>query len=245
MSFSRWFMLSQLMVLLAMACGGCGHPPPGAPDLPPPVVWKGSLLVSATIVTETDTLLPDSVTVTLDGVRLGQIANGDSISGIPEGTHEVALSARLNFITYISSHRSVYVTANSVTWLNEALQRADLRGSLLIRAERNGEIVDDSVYAWLDGEDLGSGPNPRLLTDLTEGIHRLTVGNDSAAAQAWLSDAMVVASDTTDLELALSSISVEEGGHAPDVLGINTDGAPKMLSDHWGEVIFLYFFEYT
>jgi len=235
------------LLLLLLFLIGCGDPPGNAPTLPPPIEWTGSISIDAEIDVDGNTIQPDSINVVLDSDTLGTYPNPCTIEEVIEGNHTVATYYRSDeLITYTSPQQDVQVSYNQISAMSVRLTRADLRGLISIIATVDQQIVD-SVAIILDGTDLGWADNPRMIEDITEGLHKLTVmvHIDDRDWEGYALDIAVSADDTASVEPIMVEVSPFEGYHAPDLVVTDLDGERHILSDHWGEVIYLYFFEHT
>ena len=243
--YDRWSFITLVLLLFIMI--GCGDQPSDPPILPPPIVWMGSLSIVGEIDIDGSTVQPDSINVILDGDSLGTYLNPCTIPEVPEGVHSVATYYRLDLVTYTSPRRDVAVSYNQTSAVNVRLTRADLRGLIRIRASTVDLQVIDSIKVLLDGSDLGWGDNPRLIDDVTEGLHKITVMTDidDTDWEGYARDIAVNANDTSDVDLELIAVSPLKESHAPELVVTDLDGERHILSDHWGEVIYLYFFEHT
>jgi hypothetical protein len=239
--------VKRLLLITLLILLGCGRPPDSPPTLPTPVEWTGSILIIGTIIAGTDTLSPDSMEVFLDGNSLGWKPHTCDIHDITVGRHALYTSSNHNFVTYRSSVSSVLVEYGFETYYRSQMTPANLKGAILIDANISGGASVDSIDVVLDGVALGNGPNPRLLTDVLEGIHKATISSlhDTARFEGWIRDLQVTAEDTSTASVDLALVAPWVGMHAPDAFGKDLDDHDLALSDHWGKVVYLYFFEHT
>ena len=235
------FILLSVMILT-----GCGSSPDDPPIMPPAVVWTGDMEITGELDTGVEIIRPDSIGLIISDDTLGFRSNPCTIDSLMEGNYTVSCFFLLDFITYTSPMRLVRVTYGQVAEVELRLTRADLRGCICVSAVSDNQTFD-SVTVKLDGVDLGWGDNPRLISDVTEGLHRLFVasiiGDDDW--ETSLRDVAVTANDTTSETADLIKIAPTVGEHAPDLECVDIDDSTHYLSDHWGEVIYLYFFEHT
>ncbi len=243
----RWLILLIITTALSLSIG-CGDAPGDAPILPPPMVWTGSIAFVGNVEIDGSSVRPDSINVILDGDTLGLLLNPSTIEDVAEGRHTIATYYRsAELITYTSPQKDIQVSYNRPSAVSIRLTRADLRGLIQIQAATIDRQVIDSVAVILDGTDLGWGENPRLIADVTEGIHKLTVKADidDTEWEGWVRGIPVSSDETTTIEPIMVEVAPLEGYHAPDLVVTDLDGERHILSDHWGEVIYLYFFEHT
>lgn len=234
----------RLFVVAMVFIAGCGEPPGNTP-VTPPIVWTGSLTIDARILTDAGVIQPDSIRLEFNLADSGLVANPITLNDLPEGSYDVAVSARYNFISYSSPSRRVNVVYRQINRYEPELLPANIRGALRVAAHRDGVPAADSVYVWIDRIDFGLGANPRVIGGLSEGSHSLIVTSKGYDFQGSSSDAIVIADDTSGADVAVDSIGVEIGDVAPDILAQNDDGEVKLLSAERGKITFLYFFEYT
>ena len=67
---------------------------------------------------------------------------------------------------------------------------------------------------------------------------------DTTNLEGWMQDVEVTIAETTEVNIEMEPIAPYEGVHAPDLNCTDIFGNSHSLSDHWGEVIYMYFFEY-
>jgi len=232
------------VIFLALLFFGCGSPP-GAPTSPPnPTVWMGSLAVKVTLIdNQNQRITPDSVWVVLNGDTLGLFPNPDTLTGIPEGTHTLRAYREYAGLTYQSVAHIFFVTWNTVTTVTVELTRS---GVLIVSAVA-GSVLPDSLLMKLDGDTLGWGANPYIASAVPMGEHKVVVSsvNSEQDWEGWKKGISVTAAETTRVNLAMDPVAPDSGWHAPDIAAMDLDGVNWSLSDHWGKVIFLYFFEHT
>ncbi len=235
-----------LVCAAAMLAASCGSPPGSPPGLPPPVEWTGGIRIWGWIETATDSMLVDSVGVVLDGDDIGYRPNPCLIDELAEGVYAVSTYARFENATYVAPVQTVLVSHGTTSEVRARMTRADLRGWLAVVARAEG-IEIDSFRLRIDNVDYGVGGNPRLIGEVPEGEHKVACasyrGDD--LWEGFRYDVIVVAGDTAQAVVEVSSAAPLEGSHAPDLYCVDLGGEPHALSDHWGEVIYLYFFEHT
>jgi len=235
------YLASGLVLLFSVGCGNA----PTDPPFSPPIIWTGALTVDAWIQVGDEVVRPDSMRLEFNSVDSGMVANPHVILDLPEGSYSVGVIALYNLVTYTSPRRPVIVVYRQINLYTTELLQANVRGSLEVIAMKDGVREGDSISVWLDRVDLGVGSNPWTINDLAEGRHHLIVTSHAGDLQGRTSEAIVVAEDTNSVEIAFQEIGLENGMTAPDILGQNTDGSVKLLSDEQGKIVYLYFFEYT
>jgi len=216
---------------------GCGSPPPEMPTL------TGAIVLSNWIEISPDSnIFPDSVEVYLNGLSHGWHPNPDTLWDIEQGSYTLKSYCRYNDQIYGSPIRDVFVEFDALVEVSLTLIST---GVLKINVT-SGDARIDSFGVKLDGDTVGLGWNPFYI-DVPEGIHKLVVFSqiDTLRREGWLQDVQVTAAETTEVEIEVVPVSPLEGVHALDIDCVDLDGIRYSLSDHWGEVIYLYFFEHT
>ena len=186
---------------------------------------------------------PDSVGIIWDGDSLGYQPNPFSRLYVPEGDHEIAAYCRFEERDFIIPARTVSVTYNRITEWNLVMSAG---GVLIVNATFNDQQIEE-FGVILDGLDLGIGESPRVIPNISEGLHKLVVHSeiDTTQLEDWKQNLEVTLAETTRVELTLQVVAPFVGSHAPNIDCIDIDGNSYNLFDHWGEVIYLYFFEHT
>ena len=188
-------------------------------------------------------IYPDSLGALLDDDSLGVLPNPALISEVPVGLHRIKTFASLLNQTYFSPVQTVFVEVDLTTTVNAQLTRT---GVLIISATVDG-IPVDSMGVKLDGDTIGMGVNPYSAERVTQGTHKLVVfaSRNGGDWEGWLKEVQVTAAETTYVDVPMVAVGPDSGAHAPDLNCLDLDGGENSLSDHWGKVIYLYFFEHT
>ena len=230
-----------ILLFLWLLVVGCGDSPP---DMPTPVPNTGTIVVTGYVQPAPDsTFYTDSIGVILDGDSLGFYVNPCTIDNIPVGFHVIKVYFFLSGEMVSGCARSVEVIFAETT---DIRIRMAAGGVVVINADYEGQ-TRDSLGVGLDGADLGIDIAPRIIPNISEGLHKLVAysTDDTTNLEAWQGDVEVVRAETTRVELTLQAVAPFVGSHAPNIDCIDIDGNSYSLFDHWGEVIYLYFFEHT
>lgn len=187
--------------------------------------------------------IPDSIGVLLDDDSLEYHGNPLTIPGILTGSHTIITYCVLDSAEYIGTAEDIAVTFDSVTDVNILLSTG---GVVVVRATSSGADVD-SFKVVLGGRDFGRTQGPRTFSNITPGLFRLEVWaeDDTTETLGWTPEIEVVASETTRVTLEMKPVSPFAGYYAPEIVVTDIDGNNYSLMDHWGAVIYLYFFEHT
>lgn len=226
---------------------GCGSSPGDPPDLPLPVEWTSSIQITGVIDVDGDLVDVDSIGVVFNGEDLGYLPNSSMLEDILLGSYPLSTYYLYENVTYTSSVQTITVVYDLITEVEVHLTRADLRGWLSVQAKIEGEDAD-SLRVWIDGVDNGFGVNPRFISDIAEGFHKVSAARwlDDVLWEDCVLDVIVIANDTTDVPVIdLSRVEPVVNSKAPDLYCLDIEGVHRTLSDHWGEVIYMYFFEHT
>jgi len=202
----------------------------------------GSIAVHSRIELDDDfTAVPDEAGIILDGDTLGYLANPDTLWGILAGTHDIAGYIRHEDTDLIGPAQRVQVNFKEISHVEIVLTNA---GLIIITAERGGEPLD-SLNVSLNGVDQGRSTNPFSMA-VAAGLYNVVArdSDDTTHYEGWERDIEVLAAETTEVDIEMQMVGVWVDVHAPDINTIDIDGSSYNLSDHWGEVIYLYFFEY-
>ncbi len=187
---------------------------------------------------------PDSLGIVLDGDTLaGYHTNPDTLSLVVEGSHTIA-----TFAVYQGQEFQGDPAPVTVAWggMSNVTIELNSGGVMLVNAAYNSSPVAEFSLR-LDGMDFGSAPGPRTIANVPAGTHRLTVYAfvDTCRIEGWASGLAVVRSETTYVDVDLQLVSPFEGFHAPSFDGEDVDGNKYCLAEHFGQVVFMYFFEST
>ncbi len=230
-----------ILIPALLIIDGCGDSPP---DMPTPVPNTGTIVVTGYVQPAPDsTVYTDSIGVILDVDSLGFHVNPCTIDNIPVGFHDIKVYFFLSGEMVSGSARSVEVRFAGTS---DIRIRMAAGGVVVVSADYEDQ-TRDSLGVRLDGADLGIDIAPRVIPDISEGLHKLVAysTDDTTNLEAWQGDVEVVRAETTSVNLTLQAVAPFVGSHAPNIDCIDIDGVSYSLFDHWGEVIYLYFFEHT
>ncbi|NQT33940.1 hypothetical protein HQ587_02025 [bacterium] len=230
-----------ILIPALVIIGGCGD---SIPDMPTPVPNTGSIVVTGYVQPAPDsTVYTDSIGVILDGDSLGFHVNPCTIDNIPVGFHDIKVYFFLSGEIVSGRARSIEVLFAGTA---DVRIRMAAGGVVVVSADYDGQ-TQDSLGVRLDGTDLGIDIAPRVIPNISEGLHKLVAysTDDTTNLEAWQGDVEVVRAETTKIDLTLQMVAPFVGSHAPNIDCIDIDGNSYSLFDHWGEVIYLYFFEHT
>lgn len=108
-------------------------------------------------------------------------------------------------------------------------------------------FIPDSVGVILDQDSTGCYPNPATISEAYDGLHRIctyfTAGDTMLTSPEMLVD--VYADDTSRVDIEILMVAPYAGYQAPELELTDLDGRIQTLSDHLGEVVYLYFFVHT
>ena len=204
----------------------CGSSPDDPPDLPSQVEWTSSIQITGAIEVEGETVDIDSIGVVLDGVDIGYLPNSSLIDDIPLGSYPLSTYYLYENVTYMSSIQTVTLSYGKIAEINAYLTRADLRGWLSIHATIEGADAD-SFRIWIDGVNNGFGVNPRVISNIAEGSHKVGIARwlDDVLWENCLFDVIIIANDTADIPVIdLSKVEPLVDSKAPDLYCIDIDG---------------------
>ncbi|MDP8238685.1 MAG: hypothetical protein P9X24_06325 [Candidatus Hatepunaea meridiana] len=204
----------------------------------------GTIVVLSEIeITSDNSVTPETIGIILDGDSLGVRLNPDTLTYIPEGVHQISTYGLYDGKNYLGPERDVDVLFNQITDVNYSMFAG---GILVINAGYDGQPLTEFGLK-LDGNDLGVDVSPRILPNVDEGLHKLVVWTtvDEIDYEGWQCNIEVTLAETTRVDFEMQVVAPDSGFHAPDIDCIDIDGNSHSLSDHWGEVVYLYFFEYT
>jgi hypothetical protein len=207
-------------------------------------IRTGTVVILSRIDVAPDSIVtPDSVGVIFDDETLGLQPNPLTLSYIPEGRHSVATFGTFDGRDYIGPERAVEVVFNQISEVQVPLVAG---GVVMVSALYEGSALD-SLGVKLDGVDYGLDIAPRAITNVPAGFHRLVAYgvDDTTNLEDWREDVEVALAETTEVELELIAVAPFVGMHAPNIDCIDIDGNEYSLMEHWGEVIYFYFFEST
>ena len=205
-------------------------------------IRTGTVVVLSRIDAAPDSVItPDSVSVIFDDETLGLQPNPLTLSYIPEGGHTIATFGTFDSRDYIGPERTVEVVFNQITDVHVPLVAG---GVVMVSALYEGSALD-SLGVKLDGVDYGLDATPRAITNVPAGLHRLAVYSvdDTTNLEDWRENVEVALAETIAVELELIAVAPFVGSHAPNIDCIDIDGNEHSLMEHWGEVIYFYFFE--
>ena len=225
-------------VVVLMMISGCTDPPPTKPEV------SGAIYIDCEITTISDsTFTPEEIGVVLDGDSLGYFSNPATITDVLTGQHLLDVYAESNDIIYRSQARSIIIAFNSTVNVSISLTGT---GLLTICGFINGSVAD-SVRLILDGIDHGTEVCPRSVPSVSSGYHdvKIMTKMDTLSYEGWICDLNVIAAETTEVDINMVNVLPFVDNHAPDITCIDAEGNMRSLFDHWGEVIFLYFFRST
>ena len=224
---------------------GCGTQPGDTPLVPDPMGWTGTVKIVGYLYIDEVIIEIDSLGVIIDGVDLGYEDNPYQAELSERNTHSVETYYETDSLTYIFPARNVTVEHDKVREIRAQMTRSD-RGWLLLDATAAGQAVD-SVIIRLDGIERGTHSVPVAFAGEV-GSHKLVLfaSTDEDLWEQWLSNVKIVSGDTTDIPtIILEQVGVEVGEHAPEIDSYDLENQYRYLSDHWGDVILLYFFKHT
>jgi len=209
----------------------------------------GAIIVSSSIeLSPGNIVLPDNLGIILDGDTLfGYHSNPDTLSFILEGEHNVATYVRYDDKDFISEPQDVTVTLGVYSDVRIPMVSG---GVLVIYAEYNQEPVA-TFSVKLDGVDLGVDNTPWIIRNVSAGLHYITVRSiiDDIDIEAWERDILVEISQETWVEVEMQPVSPyvleDDSIHCPDFDCVDIDGNSYSLAEHWGKVIFIYFWSQT
>ncbi len=204
----------------------------------------GSIAIAGEIEMAPDSIVaPDSIGVIIDGDSLGYFNNPDTIGVIPEGEHSLSTFTTYDGKEYLGQAKTVQVAFNNISDARFALTAG---GVILLSINWEQASVEE-FSVDLDFTRMDTGPNPRTITNVEAGVHDLKVSavKDTFDLEGWAKNIEVALAETSYVEIDVVHVCPCEGFHAPDIVAEDLDGNLRRLSDHWGEVIYLYFFEHT
>lgn len=232
---SAKIVLSGFLLLLP----GCADPPPSMPEV------TGTIAISASIEINPDSLfVPESVFVILDGDSIGNRSNPVKLRDIEVGEHFVSTFIQFDDTCFRSPVYRLLVAFNTTVAIETKMSST---GVLAVSPLIDNQPVD-SCCIRLDGIVTSTeGINPAVIRSVTTGTHSISVSTsiDTIHYEGWRCDAVVSAAETTFVDIDMQSVSPYVGFHSPDINCLDIDGRMCSLSEHWGEVIFLYFFTST
>jgi len=240
----------MMMMVMMFVIVGCGEEPGEAPTVPDPVVWTGNILIHASIhISPDSTVLPDSVSIMLDRDSLGVISNFDTLKGISEGRHTIQCASNWNGLLYRTHVQQIQVNHNVGSVLTAYLTRS---GSLAVIARHKG--IDTPFILKLGSDTLDLRPFPAPpeqewveFSPIPQGSYNVTAywNEDSISIEGWRQNVVIEAAERTDITIDLIEVAPDSGAHAPGMEALDLDGNTWSLADHWGKVIYLYFYEST
>jgi len=179
---------------------------------------------------------------------LGYLVNPGTIAFVPEGDHRLATYLNHDGVDFIGTEQDVTVTFAEVTEIEYQLVTG---GAISITAAFNENILSEYGLK-LNGTSYGVDAGPRTIGNIAEGRHKLVIWYDQINApgdttfiEGWQRNVRVELAETTFVYIEMQVVAPDSGFHAPDLECVDIDGNKHILSDHWGKVIYLYFFEYT
>lgn len=231
-----YFIRMPLIALLLTL--GCGDPPITKPEV------TGSIYIDSEIATDANsTTKPETISVILDGDSLGQFPNQSVIDNILTGQHLLDVFSVENVTVYRSRSRQIVVAFNSTSEVTIPL--TDI-GVLTINGFIEG-VPADSLRIIIDGIDRGKSSCPIPVLSISSGTHDIKVMTDldTLMYEGYANDLKIIAAETTEVNFELVTVSPFVNNKAPDITSLDGDGNIRSLFNHWGEVIFLYFFRST
>ncbi len=207
------------------------------------IMTGGMEVLSVLELSADSTMIPDSAGVILDGDSLGFQANPAILTYIPKGTHTVSTYVVFDGRDYLGPARGITVNFAEVTDVRIPMVAG---GVIAVNADYDGSGLD-SLGIQLDGVDLGVDIAPRIISNIDAGVHKLVAYAliDTVRLEAWRAGVDVALAETTSVDMTLQAVAPFVGSHAPNIECVDIDGNGYSLFDHWGEVIYLYFFEHT
>jgi len=230
--------IALTLTVVFLMVSGCADSPPTKPEV------TGSIYIECEITTSSDgTFMPEIIGVVLDGDSLGYFSNPAVINDVLTGQHLLDVFAESNDVIYRSQARSIVVVFESTVTVTIPLTGT---GLLLISGFINGSVVD-SVRLILNGIDLGTDSCPRSIPFISSGNHNIKIiaNIDTLSYEGWMHDLIVIAAETTEVDIDMVNVLPFANNHAPDITCLDAEGNMRSLFRHWGEVIFLYFFRST
>lgn len=116
-------------------------------------------------------------------------------------------------------------------------------GSINITALAVDQSRIDSIEINLDDEDYGKWENPRTLTDIVIGLHKLRIQHGASAGTTKTVE--VLQDQTTRVNFWLTIEGPHVGQIAPNFTAQDVNGNPIALENLKGKVVLLAFFEHT
>jgi len=235
-----WIIILTALLLILFSCGD------SPPDLPTPVPNVGTLVIEGYIQPAPGFIFcPISIGIVLDDDSLGFHVNPYTMADIQVGFYSVRIYFFQPDEDEIVSGRARSVEVRFADTTDIQIRMA-AGGVVVVSADYEG-MTRDSLGVRLDGIDLGINTAPRVIPNISDGMHKLVAywTDDTTSLEAWDGDVEVVPAETTSVSLTLQAVAPFVGSHAPNIDCIDIDGNSYSLFDHWGEVIYLYFFEHT
>ncbi|MBT3232165.1 MAG: hypothetical protein HN356_05060 [Calditrichaeota bacterium] len=226
-----------MLIFGVILISGCGEVPPVMPEV------RGAVTVNAIIEINPDSLvIPESVFILLDGDSIGERANPYTFK-TRVGEHLLSTFIENANGFYRSSDQRFEVSYDSIATVNTVMSST---GIVVVNSTIENHPTD-SCSIHMDGVFFKTAyDQPFVMLSIPDGPHNISLATrvDTTEYQAW-AEVTVSAAETTYVDLDLQMVSAYLGNHAPEINCLDMNGDTKSLSNHWGEVIFLYFFGST
>jgi hypothetical protein len=208
------------------------------------VVNVGILSVRSFInVPDVGSVEPDSMGIILDGDSLGYFANPVLLEMIPEGNHQLATFISYDDRDYVGPAREISVDLGQISSTNIEMVAG---GVIFVTARYDGQVLPE-LGIKLDGESTEITGSPKVITNVSSDAHRLVAFalDDTTRLEGWNTDIHVATGETLYVQIDLQIVSPWVGFHSPDIYCNDIDGNTYSLAEHWGKVIYVYYFSYT
>lgn len=207
-------------------------------------VQTGQLIVTGQIEASPGNVVePDSIGINLDGDDLGYFDNPFTFGMLPIGDHTISTYCTYDDKDFLGPSRTTTISFGEST---ESTFDLLAGGVLSVSATYDGASVGD-IGITVDGDSIDVSAAPLTVANIEAGLHKLTAwateGEDNLGG--WVHDVSIALGETTYVDLEMTKVSPYLDEHIPDFACVDIDGNSHVLSDHFGEVIYLYFFSYT
>ena len=158
---------------------------------------------------------PDSIYIVFDEDTLGYHPNPVTINYVPEGEHAISTYGNINSRDYLGPEQVVDVFFNQISEVHLTLAAG---GIVIVTAFYDGAPFAE-LGVRLDGVDYGTEAQPRAISNIPAGLHRLVAYGlvDTTKLEAWQGDVEVALAETTEVDLELQVVNPFVGSHAPNI----------------------------